>query len=451
MRITLIHPAMGHRPGVKFLRTWQMEPLPLAAVARLTPKDVEVRFYDDRMERVPFDEPTDLVGLSVETFTARRAYQIATEYRRRGVPVVMGGFHATLLPGEVERYAEAVVVGEAEGVWPEVVEDARAGRLKKRYRRTGLEPVVPAVPDRSIFRGKRYLPIGLLELGRGCRHPCEFCAIQTVFERRRTVRPVDEVVAELEAIRERHRLFFFVDDNIGADLAAARELARAIRPLGVRWVSQCSIEACHDESLLAEFSASGCQGLLVGLETLNPVALKAMSKSFNAMGGGFERALANLRRQRLALYGTFVFGYDQDDPGTFAQTVAFARREAFYLAAFAPLMPLPGTPLYGRLEREGRLLSPHWWLDEGFSFNETMFRPASLSPAELREQILIARRSFYSWPSMLERGAALAGRVSGFLWRAFWPMNVAHRREIPQRDGHPLGDPTWQGELREAA
>src|SRR6185295_5948160 len=146
MRLTIIHPCIGRRPGQSYIRTWQMEPLSAATVAGLTPKDVEVRFYDDRMETIPFDEPTDLVALSVETYTARRAYQIATEYRKQRVPVVMGGFHASLCPDEVARYAEAVVCGEAESLWSQVIEHARGGRLEKFYRQktrpslAGLKP-----------------------------------------------------------------------------------------------------------------------------------------------------------------------------------------------------------------------------------------------------------------------------------------------------------------------
>src|SRR3954471_22114975 len=132
MRLTIVHPCIGRRAGdTRYIRTWQMEPLPAAAIAGLTPPGVDVRFYDDRMERIPFGEPADLVAISVETYTARRAYQIATEYRKRGVPVVMGGFHASLVPNEVARYAEAVVVGEAEGLWPTVIDDARHGKLQK--------------------------------------------------------------------------------------------------------------------------------------------------------------------------------------------------------------------------------------------------------------------------------------------------------------------------------
>ena len=200
-RVTLIHPCVGRQPGQSYIRTWQMEPLPAASIAGLTPRDVEVRFYDDRMEAIPFDEPTDLVAISVETYTAKRAYQIASEYRRRRVPVVMGGFHATLCPDEVARYAEAVVIGEAEALWPRVIDDARHGRTREILpcRRTGPRSRSSA-PTAPIFRGKRYLPIGLVEAGRGCHFKCEFCAVQS--DVRRTPRPggrSTEILAELRA------------------------------------------------------------------------------------------------------------------------------------------------------------------------------------------------------------------------------------------------------------
>ncbi len=173
MRLTIIHPCIGRRPGQPYIGTWQMEPLPAAVIAGLTPKTVEVKFYDDRMEAIPYDEPTDLVALSVETYTARRCYQIASEYRRRGVPVIMGGFHATLCPEEVADYAEAVVIGEAEGLWPEVIDDFRHGKLAKIYRHPKRPSLTGLKPDRTIFRGKRYLSIGLVEAGRGCHFKCD--------------------------------------------------------------------------------------------------------------------------------------------------------------------------------------------------------------------------------------------------------------------------------------
>src|SRR5256714_14762480 len=157
MKLTFIHPAIGHRAGESYIRTWQMESLPIANLTALTPPDIELAFYDDRMEAIPFDEATDAVAIPVETYTAARAYQIASEYRARGVPVVMGGFHATLVPEEVSKYAESIVIGEAEGVWPKLIDDFRHGQLQPSYRSPGRPSLRGVFADRSIFAGKRYL------------------------------------------------------------------------------------------------------------------------------------------------------------------------------------------------------------------------------------------------------------------------------------------------------
>ncbi|MFI5104698.1 MAG: B12-binding domain-containing radical SAM protein, partial [Terriglobales bacterium] len=189
MRLTLVHPCIGRRKGQPYIRTWQMEPLAPATLAGLTPRDdMDIRFYDDRTEDIPFDEPTDLVAMSVETYTAKRSYQIASEYRRRGVPVVMGGFHPSLVPEEAGEYAESIVIGEAECLWPKVVEDFRSGRLQRVYRQPQRPSLSGLRPDRSIFTGKRYLPVGLVEAGRGCHFRCEFCAIQSYFTNTQTRR-----------------------------------------------------------------------------------------------------------------------------------------------------------------------------------------------------------------------------------------------------------------------
>ena len=450
MRLTLVHPCIGRKPGQKYIRTWQMEPLPAAAVAGLTPKDVEVKFYDDRMELIPFDEPTDLVAISVETYTARRAYQIASEYRRRRVPVVMGGFHATLCPEEVAGYAESVVVGEAEGVWPRVIDDWRHGRGEQFYRQDGRPSLKGMKPDRGIFRGKRYLPVGLVEAGRGCHFKCEFCAVQTIFGATQTRRPIDEIVAEIEAVKHEKKLFFFVDDNITSNLAQAKEFFRALIPCKIRWVSQSSINAAHDEEFLNLLVRSGCMGVLIGFESLNPDNLKDMNKSFNTMRGGFEKALANLRRRNIRVYGTFIFGYDRDTPASFDETVAFARRHGMYIAAFNHLTPFPGTPLYKRLQSEGRLLYDAWWLDERYSYNKIPFTPKTMAPEELRLNCLAARRAFYSWPSILKRSTHRHNRSDFFMWRNFFLINAMHRQDVSLRDHYPLGDEAWTGTLLRA-
>lgn len=452
MKITLVHPSIGRRAGdTSYIRTWQMEPLPPALIAGLTPPDVSVRFYDDRMETVPYDEPTDLVAISVETYTARRAYQIASEYRRRRVPVAMGGFHASLCPDEVALYAESVVVGEAEALWPEVVDDYRHGRPKKMYRQTGRTSLAGARPDRRIFRGKRYLPVGLVEAGRGCHFKCDFCAVQTVFGATQTRRPADEILAEIAALKDHKGLIFFVDDNITSNLAEAKEFFRALIPLKVRWVSQASINAAHDEEFLDLLKRSGCMGVLIGFESLNPENLRAMNKGFNTMRGGYLKALENLRKHNIRLYGTFIFGYDEDTPDAVRETVAFAREHGFYIAAFNHLTPFPGTELYRRLEAEGKLLYDSWWLDETYSYNKVPFRPARMTAEEVERSCVEARRQFYSWPSILARSVTPVNRSNFFMFRNFFLINALHRADVSGRNHFPLGDAGWRGPLLQAA
>ncbi len=451
MRITIIHPAVGHRQAEQYIRSWQMEPLPAAAIAGLTPGDIDIRFYDDRMEAIPFDEPTDAVVISVETYTAKRAYQIASDYRRRGVPVIVGGFHATLVPEEAQLYAEAVVIGEAEMVWAEVIDDLRHGTLQQRYQ----SPERPALNrirvDRSIFRGKRYLPIGLVETGRGCSFPCEFCAIQSFFERSHRLRPIDGILEELYLIRDRAKLFFFVDDNFAADLQAAKDILHALIPLKVRWVAQMSINAAHDEEFLALLVQAGCKGVLIGFESLDEANLKLMRKRFNTMKGGYTEALKNLQRHRIPVYATFIFGYEHDTRQSFDRAVAFAIENRFYITAFNHLTPFPGTPLYEKLRRQGALRYQAWWLDDRYRYNEVPFKPAQLAPEEVTRLCVAARRRFYSWPSILSRCLSASNRSDLFMLAQYFPINLLHHREVSLRNGYPLGDERWTGTLLEAS
>lgn len=446
MRLTIVQPCMGRRAGEAYIRTWQMEPLATAVLAALTPAGVKIRFYDDRMEPIPFDEPTDLVAITVETYTAKRAYQIASEYRARGVPVVMGGFHATLMPNEVAEYADAVVIGEAEATWPRVMEDFRNNRLQPVYRNRGCPALAGCTPDRSIFAGKNYLPITLMETGRGCRLGCEFCSIQTVFQRNYKGRPIEELVREIEQLRS--RMYFFVDDNIVADPERSRELLQALIPLKIRWIGQAAITAAFDEELLELLSRSGCQGLLIGLESLHPQTLELMGKGFVTGPDYYEAALANLRKYGIRIYATFVAGYDHDTADTVQLALEFSERHRFYLTAFNHITPFPGTPLYNRLLEEGRLLHERWWLDDEYRYGMLPFTPKSISPEELERSCVDARRRYYGYYSMIRRSLDFAvNSRTPFMWFNFFVINSLMRHEVLQRKRYPLGDESYGRQL----
>ncbi len=449
-RLTLIHPCIGHRAGARrrYLRLWEMEPLQPAVLAALTPRDVDIRFHDDRLADIPFDEPTDLVAISVETYTAKRAYQIASEYRRRKVPVVMGGFHASLCTDEVLQYAESVVVGEAETVWAELIEDYRMGTPKRLYSRAAEASFCGGVlPDRTVFRGKRYLPLGLVETGRGCAQHCEFCAVQRMFGQRHKMRDPADVVAEIQSLRARQRSFFLVDDNLTANPERTKELCRLLMPLRIRWMSQATIQVGQDEELLRLMVQSGCVGVLIGFESLNRDNLAAMEKPLNLSGPDYASLIDAVQRHHLAIYGSFVFGYAQDTLESFDEAVAFARRTRLYIGAFNHLIPFPGTALYSRLQAEGRLRYPAWWLDDRYRFNQVPFHPDSMTAQQLQDGCLAARRAFYTWGSIWERRRRSHSMADGFLKWHYWMLNLLHQREVGNRDGYPLGDEAWQGEM----
>ncbi len=446
-RVTIVHPCVGRHVGMKsYIRTWQMEPLSAATVAALLPPDVERRFYDDRLEAIPFDEPTDLVAISVETYTARRAYQIASEYRQRGIPVLMGGFHATLCPEEVLQYCEAIVIGEAESVLPQAIDDFRHGRNEIVYRSAG-RAIRSVVPDRSIFDGKKYLPIRLVEFARGCRFKCDFCAIQSFFQSTHSHQPIEQVLREVQDTRRRGQMFFFIDDNLTSNLEQAKEMMRALIPLKIRWVSQTAINVAYDEEALSLMKRSGCQGVLVGFESLDPAGLRQMNKDFNLMKGGPAEAMKNFRRHGLRIYGTFIFGYDHDSPDTFRATMDFAKSEGLFIAAFNHITPFPGTPLYVRMQTEGRLLYDPWWNDDRYRYNMIPFQPARMSPDELADLCVAARREFYSWRSIARRATHRVNFRDPWMLVNFFIINAMHQRDVEGRNGLPLGDASWRGTL----
>jgi radical SAM superfamily enzyme YgiQ (UPF0313 family) len=242
-------------------------------------------------------------------------------------------------------------------------------------------------------------------------------------------------------------MIFFIDDNISSGLTEAKELMRALIPLNIRWVSQSAINVAFDEEALSLMQRSGCQGVLVGFESLAARTLRQMNKGFNLMKGGAAEALANFRRHRLRVYGTFIFGYEDDTPEVFKSTVDFAREQGMFIAAFNHITPFPGTPLYQRMQAEGRLLYDAWWLNDRYRYNMVPFQPAQMSPEELSQACIAARRNFYGWPSILQRSGHRTNFRSPWMLLNFLAINAMHRWDIEGRNGMPLGDENWQGKL----
>lgn len=441
MKLTLIYPNIGRQEHSLYVDEARMEPLPLGVIAGLTPPDIEVVMYDDRLEPIPYDEPTDLVAITVQIFTARRAYEISAEFRRRGIPVIMGGIHATLAPDEVAEHADTVYSGDAEFLWLQVIEDARRGKMRPRYQAPAGRPQPDILPRRDIFRGKNYLPLTLLQFSRGCRFECNFCAVSVFFNKTQFCRPVDEVIREVEA--QERRLLFFVDDNIMANFEAAKVLCRALIPLKVHWVSQASIDMTQDRELMALMVKSGCLGHVIGFESINAHNLRSMKKASNLVGGfqNYKPQLEILRDYGLQTWAAFTLGHDDDTPASIEATLEFALANKFAFAAFNVLMPYPNTPLYQRLKAEGRLLyDGKWWLHPEYRFNYAAFQPKLMSPEELTEATYRARSSFNSFGSIIRRALDLKTNMRSLRrFGTYLVYNPLFRQEVFKKQGLKLG------------
>ncbi len=447
MRITLIHPCVGKLPGEKYIRAWQMEPLPMAQLAALTPDDIQITFWDDRMEDIQYDKPTDLVAISIETYTARRCYEIATEFRKRNIPVIMGGFHATLCPDEVAEYADTVIIGQAERTWENVLKDFKNNRLQKIYKdnelNLGLNNIIP---DRSIYKNKNYLKITLLEAGRGCRFRCEFCSVQKFFNGQHEYRNPDVIRNEILQLKKTRKLFFFVDDNIAAHPVQAKELFKMFIPLKIKWVGQADITISRDKELLQLMVASGCQGILIGFESLNIENLKTMNKSFNSLNGGPAEAIRILHKYGLRIYATFLYGYPNDTIEDFNNILKFCLQNKIFMVGFNHLTPFPGTELYERLKKDDLLLYDKWWLDNRYTYGQIPFK-TDIPHETIEQHSRKDRKTFYGLSSILYRMTNLTN-ISGFRILLYYlSINLMLRNDTIQRMRFPLGDKSFTGNL----
>ena len=399
--------------------------LSLAALAAVTPPEWEVALCDENIEPLTLDTDADLVALTAMTPQAPRAYEIASLFRGRGKTVVLGGFHASNLPDEALQHADAVVVGEGELAWPRLLADFRTGKVQRLYRSDDLIAMT-AIPAarREIFSGKRYLFTNTLQTTRGCPFDCEFCSVTAFYGRKYRKRPVDAVLAELEALRGKNSFAFFVDDNLVADRAYALELFAGMRGQGFKWLSHAPIDFARDREFIRAAGEAGCVGLFVGFESLDQETLTAMGKVTNTATSYLEDAQV-FRDHGIGILGSFVLGCDGDTREVFERTLRFCEEARLEAAIFPILTPYPGTAVRRRLEQEGRIVSNDW---RDYDMEHVTFRPKGMSAAELQEGYDWLNRSFYSFSSMYRRIWKLHRSV-----QVFGPMNFGFRSAIRRK------------------
>ena len=391
--------------------------LALTTLASLVPDSCQVKIIDENVDPVDFDFPADLVAVSLMTPLAPRGYAIADRFRKKGIPVVIGGVHATMAPEEAARHADAVVVGEGELLWPEVIGDFRAGSLKKRYVRDRFAPLTSLpLPRRELLKRGSYLFQNTLQTTRGCPNDCDFCSVSSFYGRTYRFRPVGEVIQEIKTLKG--NLIFFVDDNIIGNRTYARELFENLKPLKRRWVSQATLNLTRDRRLLTLARESGCLGLLVGFESLSQSILNNLGKTFYRVQQ-YREAIRILHDQGIGIQGSFIFGHDDDPPDSFDQVVDFCQDNKMDAVLFSLLTPFPGTRIFDRFLEEKRLLHFNW---DKYDMNHVVFRPKQMTPEALERRFLGAYKKIYSLPSVVNR--LFKFNRSLFL---FVPMNLSMR------------------------
>ncbi|MBI2520388.1 MAG: B12-binding domain-containing radical SAM protein [Bdellovibrio sp.] len=433
-KVTFIYPSFSN-----YRATDALETLVFAILKSLTPPDIETVLYDDRLEDIPFDDPTNLVAMSVDTFCAKRAYLIAKKYRDKRIPVVMGGFHPSLYSQEVLNYADSVVIGSAEPVWKTLLADARTGKLQRVYQAPEDQFSHGIIPDRSIFQGKRYGKLHVVQFSRGCRFQCDFCSIHVFYKHSLQYRSVEDIVREIKGLSG--RTIYFADDNIFTNAERTRALVQAILPLKIHWACQISIDIINHPDLLSLMRESGLFCVTIGFESLSQSNLKQIMKGWNTSYGSYEAAIRKIREQGIMTFGTFVFGYDDDTPEAFQAVLNFATKNKLFLAHFNPLTPTPGTALYERLLKEDRLINHPWWLNPNFRYGQATFRPRQMTPEQLQSGCYNSRMAFNSWRNLFKRLIDFKANSANFFNCAIFLMaNIITRKEIIKKQGAHLGE-----------
>lgn len=402
MKVTLISPDLQSthfKFTPKEVKSFWFAKLTLPHLAALTPEDIEVQLIDEAVEPIDFDETTDLVGITVNTYLAPRSYEIAAEFRQRGVPVVLGGVHPSLYPEEAMQHADAIAIGEAETTWRPLLRDFEQGRMQPVYRSNGYPSLegLP-LPRRDLLKRDAYLTTNTIQTTRGCPFQCDFCSVTDFFGKTYRCRPLPDVIQEIETLNL-NRPLVFVDDNIIGRPAYARQLFEAMIPYKVRWGSQCSINLANYPKLMTAAKDSGCVAMFIGIESISQTNLNEVNKRINHVDEYVE-AIKKIHDHGIAINAGMILGMDHDDESVFERTLEFLEKTKIEYATFHILTPVPGTPLYRRMEADGRIIDRDW---SKYNGGYTVFRPKLMSPEALEEGYYWTYHQFYSMRSIYNR------------------------------------------------
>jgi len=406
-KLLLVNPVQHVQLTLSSLPLMRWPPTNLAYLAALTPPEWTVRIVDENVERLTHED-ADLVGITAMTCNAPRAYDIASRYRARGVKTVIGGVHASMLPDEARKFVDSVVVGEPESVWHRLLADFEAHELKPVYTGERASMGNLAIPKRNLYSARRYRLKASVESARGCPNDCEFCSVTTLHGRTYRQRPVDAVLGEIESLECGY--FFFADDNVlgyGIEERAIRLFRGMVeRGLNKAWACQVGIDFARNPEVLSHARRAGCIGVFIGFESINEESLRGMHKARNLRVGisNYRTVVRKIHDYGMAVHAAFVFGADGDKRDTFDRTAEFLLESGIDSAQLTILTPLPGTRLYERLHRDGRLLRTNYPEDwQYYDFAEAVFRPAHMSPGELEDGVLRVYRTTTSRTTSLRR------------------------------------------------
>jgi radical SAM superfamily enzyme YgiQ (UPF0313 family) len=399
----------------------------LLAVSALIPEDeYEVILTDENIEPIDFDLKVDMVGISAMTSYVKRGYEIADEFRARGVPVVMGGVHVSYMPHEALKHADAVVVGEAELIMDRVLDDLKTGRLAGIYKAEALHSMVGMpLPRQGLMKRHRYINKGFIQTSRGCHHGCTFCAEPTMYGLRFRYRPVEELIAEIEQSED--RVFLLNDADFFGTPKRAMEVMKAFRGRGIQWQAAVNSRDAHDERLLELAAESGCFILSIGFESVSRQTLRSVHKYQNNPDD-YRALVDKLHRYGIMAFGLFMFGFEGDEPSVFEETLKFNIDAGFDVCAYSVLTPHPGTINWFEMMRRGQIVSFDW---NKYDQSHIVFEPASLSKDQLFRGYIDTYDGFYSVPSMLRRFP-----YDGSRNRLYWAIYNAFLRKggIATRD-----------------